>query len=232
MSSLDADIGNKVLNKVFLKKLKEKTLIFVSHNLNLASNSDRIIIFKEGEIIESGNYQELSSNPLSEFNKMSVNLKQNELESLSNAEITEKKINNLIPEKIQEKIKKEKGNLTGGEEKITTGSMPFEIYSKFIKSGNACYLLIFTIFIFFRILCKYSIEFIVGAWAINSFSIDKTYYPILLVIVIILSIFFNLIKTIAYSLWVKNCSAFTQSRFISKLLKAKMSWIDVINIFY
>lgn len=59
-SALDPDAEYE-LNKAITEYAKEKTVIFISHRLSTTRNADKIYMFKDGEIIESGSHEELMS---------------------------------------------------------------------------------------------------------------------------------------------------------------------------
>jgi ABC-type glutathione transport system ATPase component len=66
-SSLDATTQKKVIEELAaIKERENMTVILVTHNLGVASYvSDRIIVLKDGEIVEEGTPLELLSNPKS-----------------------------------------------------------------------------------------------------------------------------------------------------------------------
>ena len=47
------------LNEIMLDAVKEKTVLYISHRLTSTKSADRIYMFENGEIIESGNHDEL-----------------------------------------------------------------------------------------------------------------------------------------------------------------------------
>ena len=57
-ASLDAIAEQEIFSQ-FDRLRKDKTTIFVSHRLSSATTADKIIVLKEGEIIEVGNHKEL-----------------------------------------------------------------------------------------------------------------------------------------------------------------------------
>jgi len=57
-ASLDAIAEQEIFSQ-FDRLRKDKTTIFVSHRLSSATTADKIIVLKDGEIIEVGNHQEL-----------------------------------------------------------------------------------------------------------------------------------------------------------------------------
>ena len=59
ISALDANVKKKIFVKVFLKKLKDKTRILVTHAIDFLHLVDRIILLKKGEVALMGTYQDL-----------------------------------------------------------------------------------------------------------------------------------------------------------------------------
>ena len=57
-SALDP-IAEYELNQSILKHAEGKTVIFISHRLSTTRHADRIYMFEEGRIIESGSHDEL-----------------------------------------------------------------------------------------------------------------------------------------------------------------------------
>lgn len=65
------DIQNEELIYETLKKLKGQiTIIIITHRLSTLRATDNIIVMSNGEIIEQGSYQNLSSTSDSQFNKV------------------------------------------------------------------------------------------------------------------------------------------------------------------
>lgn len=71
VSALDVSVQAKVLN--LLNDLKKEfgfTYIFISHDLNVVRfMSDRILVMKDGQIVEIGDADEVYNNPTSEYTK-------------------------------------------------------------------------------------------------------------------------------------------------------------------
>ena len=69
VSSLDVSIQAQILNLLNdLKKQLDLTYLFISHDLSVVKYmSDRIIIMKDGKIIEEGETDEICSNPKEEY---------------------------------------------------------------------------------------------------------------------------------------------------------------------
>jgi ABC-type multidrug transport system fused ATPase/permease subunit len=55
---LDAETESKI-QKTFKTALKGKTVIMISHRVSAASNADMIVVLNHGQIVETGQHQEL-----------------------------------------------------------------------------------------------------------------------------------------------------------------------------
>ena len=62
-SALDA-ISERQINSLIIDALKDsgRTLLFISHKLSTTKLVDRILVFKNGKIVEDGNHEELIKN--------------------------------------------------------------------------------------------------------------------------------------------------------------------------
>ena len=68
-SSLD-NRTEKLIQDALESEFEKKTMIFVAHRISTLKNVDTIHVFKDGKIVESGNYDELKSNVQSEFSRL------------------------------------------------------------------------------------------------------------------------------------------------------------------
>lgn len=75
VSALDVSVQAQVIN--LLNELKEEfnfTYIFISHDLSVVKFvSDRIIVMKDGEIVEKGDADEIYNNPKQDYTKKLIN---------------------------------------------------------------------------------------------------------------------------------------------------------------
>jgi ATP-binding cassette subfamily B protein len=62
-SSMD-NITENIIMKEIMNQISNATLIVIAHRLNTIKNFDRIVVFKNGEIVEQGNFQKLYNNKL------------------------------------------------------------------------------------------------------------------------------------------------------------------------
>ncbi len=68
-SSLD-NKTEKLVQETLEKELDNKTLIFIAHRITTLKKVDKIYVFKDGQIVEDGNYKELMTNKKSEFYRL------------------------------------------------------------------------------------------------------------------------------------------------------------------
>jgi ATP-binding cassette, subfamily B, bacterial len=60
-SAIDADAEYRIFNRIY-NFFDNKTVIIISHRFSTVRNADRILVIKDGEIIEEGSHQELIGN--------------------------------------------------------------------------------------------------------------------------------------------------------------------------
>jgi len=66
-SSLDAE-NEKIIMENLNTFFKNKTVLIIAHRLSTVKNADQIIVLKKGEIVETGNHQQLVQNKADYFN--------------------------------------------------------------------------------------------------------------------------------------------------------------------
>ncbi|WP_316635034.1 peptidase domain-containing ABC transporter [uncultured Flavobacterium sp.] len=66
-SALDAE-NEKIIHDNLQEFFKGKTVVIIAHRLSTVKNADQIIVLKNGEIVETGNHQELVYNKANYFN--------------------------------------------------------------------------------------------------------------------------------------------------------------------
>lgn len=74
-SSLDVSLQAQILNLLLsLKREYSTSMIFISHDIGIVRYvSDRIIVMKDGRIVEEGDAEEIIRNPKMEYTKLLVN---------------------------------------------------------------------------------------------------------------------------------------------------------------
>ena len=135
LSALDAYVGMKIFNQVFMEYLKDKTRIIVTHALQYVSYTDRVIYMHEGRIKWFGTSVELNTQ---EFYQNFI----------KNIENKKKKNNNIM---ISNKEEENSNNLDKNnteivrltkDEKQRKGNITMKVWWTFyLYAGGLCYLL-------------------------------------------------------------------------------------------
>ncbi|KAJ3269278.1 hypothetical protein HDV01_001607 [Terramyces sp. JEL0728] len=123
LAALDAYVGKSVFEQAIKKRLSKKTVLLATHQLQYMQQMDKIIVLENGQVAESGTFNELISKPNGLFSKMMASYHcsgdeeaQTQLgESKEDLKIT------TAPSEITEIILKEKK---------ATGEIKFDIYRK------------------------------------------------------------------------------------------------------
>jgi ABC-type multidrug transport system fused ATPase/permease subunit len=68
-SSLDSKTEQVIMQKL-LENLSQKTLLIIAHRLSTLKDTDRIIVFEQGQIIEDGTFDSLQNKPDSKFGEL------------------------------------------------------------------------------------------------------------------------------------------------------------------
>ena len=107
LSALDAHVGRRVLQDVFLKELKSKTRLMVTHKLEVLASADYTYLIDQGRIVEQGTFEEIKETK--EYQKFSEGAKSNPDEKTASNEAqkkTEKNQSNLSLPPIRREAKK------------------------------------------------------------------------------------------------------------------------------
>ncbi|EFX63846.1 ABC protein, subfamily ABCC, partial [Daphnia pulex] len=157
LSSVDSHVGNHIFNYCIRGALKDKTVIFVTHQLQYLSQCDDVIFMDRGRILDQGRHVDM--------------MKQNErYGSLIHAFLHDENEKNLIEIDVDDETATRKRKQfatkrdssatvditvdTGGrlvqDEKVEVGSIPMETYNTYIKAAGG-YLLATFVFSMFVI---------------------------------------------------------------------------------
>uniref|UniRef100_A0A3Q0SKS5 ABC-type glutathione-S-conjugate transporter n=1 Tax=Amphilophus citrinellus TaxID=61819 RepID=A0A3Q0SKS5_AMPCI len=145
LSAVDAHVGQHIFDKVIGPKgvLRDKTRILVTHGMSFLPQADLILVLVDGEITESGSYQELLSRhgAFADFIHTFASTERKESAIQRGEETFQKFIllfyikTNMEPvsETDQEQVPEELGKLTEAD-KARTGRVRLEMYKKYFKT--------------------------------------------------------------------------------------------------
>uniref|UniRef100_A0A7N6BNZ9 ABC-type glutathione-S-conjugate transporter n=1 Tax=Anabas testudineus TaxID=64144 RepID=A0A7N6BNZ9_ANATE len=157
LSAVDAHVGQHIFDKVFGPKgvLRDKTRILVTHGMSFLPQADLILVLVDGEITESGSYQELLGRhgAFADFIHTFANTERKEsaiqrdfsfmkltfgifgLLIFSRGDTTNTNLQNMEPvtEADQEQVPEDLGKLTEVD-KANTGRVRLAMYKKYFKT--------------------------------------------------------------------------------------------------
>ncbi|CAL8332500.1 unnamed protein product [Merluccius merluccius] len=140
LSAVDAHVGQHIFDKVIGPKgvLRDKTRILVTHGTSFLPQADLILVLVDGEITESGSYQELLSHhgAFADFIHTFANSERKESAIQRGlGDSTNTNLQNMEPvtETDQEQVPEDLGKLTEVD-KARTGRVRLDMYMEYFKT--------------------------------------------------------------------------------------------------
>lgn len=242
LSALDTHVGKKVMENLFLKKMKEKTRILITHKLDVLSKVDRVLIMKDGEIIQDGSYEKIRKSE--EFKELKeeeeFNNEQEESDEFGEELKLTKNISNISVEKIfrdtEEKLQKEKSfrplnenkiHKINKEEKKNKGLIKKTIVKFYIENaGNINSTLVLFSFMI-SVSAKIFTDLFIGKWMKNSSTgTNHNSYPLIYLSLIIGVFILYFIRTTYYSHVVTKATLNLFKKLIKNILRRPLSFFD------
>ncbi|EDV26685.1 uncharacterized protein TRIADDRAFT_22415, partial [Trichoplax adhaerens] len=129
LSAVDIEVARHLYDKCICGLLKDRTRILVTHQIQLLSKADQIIILENGSIHQSGLLSELIQNGVNFTKLLHVEDTENLDEEISKNELDSKKDSALQDEQRDE------------------GKISYKTYLLFLSSGNGISFFIFLLFV-------------------------------------------------------------------------------------
>jgi len=159
LSAVDAHVGLAIFDHCIVDALQGKTRILVTHQLQHIPKVDRIIMFDDGKITESGTYQELIDNNGAFATLMKKHVKEGEQQhsEAQNDEGDDK----------EEEVKESKNKLIADEER-EIGEVSRQVYKLYAASlGGVVLVSILLVFFALEQLSKVSADWWLSWWSDN-----------------------------------------------------------------
>ncbi|XP_018491426.1 ABC transporter C family member 7 isoform X2 [Raphanus sativus] len=162
-SAVDAHTGSHLFKEVLLGILRNKTVIYVTHQLEFLPEADLILVMKDGTITQAGKYNELLDSGTDFMELVGAHtdalaaVDSFEKGSAATAQSTttsqEKKVSNDEENRQEEDLATPKGQLVQEEER-EKGKVGFSVYQKYMSLayGGALVPIIFVVQSLFQIL--------------------------------------------------------------------------------
>ncbi|KPP69636.1 multidrug resistance-associated protein 5-like [Scleropages formosus] len=250
LSALDAHVGNHIFNNVIKKQLRQKTTLFVTHQLQYLVDCDEIIFMRDGSIVEQGNHESLM-NLNGDYAAMFNNLQLGEAPCI---EVTKKNSGNSLKKPVEAKagsVKKEKPANKNNDQLMQVeergrGSVPWEVYRVYIQAsgGPLLALLILTLFVlnvgstaFSNWWLSYWIKQGSGnttVWLGNNSVVSSSmrdhpkmhYYAAIYSLSMGVMLLFKLVRGIAFVKWTLRASSRLHEELFRKILRSPMKFFD------
>uniref|UniRef100_A0A1B6CJL9 Uncharacterized protein n=1 Tax=Clastoptera arizonana TaxID=38151 RepID=A0A1B6CJL9_9HEMI len=176
LSAVDVHVGQHIFNKYIMEALKNKTVIFVTHQIQFLNRCDEICVIKDGQIVERGTYNNLLSKA-GEFASMVNTWNNSQKESAVSPDMDSDEANSGGDQSVRKrnsvgdtrKSSIDSENLEGGKtlveaEQVERGTINIDTYLSYIKAAGGFCVFFFVILIF---------TFNVGTTAFSSYWLAR-----------------------------------------------------------
>ncbi|KAF5303190.1 hypothetical protein FQA39_LY10103 [Lamprigera yunnana] len=128
LSAVDPKVGKHLFQQCIKQFLKHKTCLLITHQLQYLRETDKIIVLKEGKIVNQGTYNQLQTSGI-DFAKLLQ-------EFNSNEETTQKEKNSDWSRQNSEIFDLKLDDPQQAKEKLVTGTIPLSVYIDYVKAGG------------------------------------------------------------------------------------------------
>ncbi|XP_048836747.1 multidrug resistance-associated protein 5 isoform X1 [Brienomyrus brachyistius] len=250
LSALDAHVGNHIFNNAIKKQLRQKTVLFITHQLQYLVDCDDVIVMRDGSITEQGTHDflmRLNADYAAMFNSL-------QLGEAPCVEVTKKTSGNSLkkpPEKKAGSVKKDtpvnkdSGQLMQVEER-GRGSVPWSVYRVYMTAagGPLVCLLILALFMvnvgstaFSNWWLSYWIKQGSGnatLWQGNSSVVSDSmkdhplmhYYAAIYALSMGVMLLIKVVRGIAFVKWTLRASTQLHEELFRKILRSPMKFFD------
>ncbi|KAL9226300.1 hypothetical protein vseg_002130 [Gypsophila vaccaria] len=141
LSAVDAHTGAHLFKRCLMEMLSEKTVVYVTHQLEFLDASDIVLVMKDGKIIQSGKYEDLIIDPNGELvSQMTAHKKS--LEQVNSNDRGNSSTNKTVPGVPVSLIEENFAGLIQydgvqkrNEEETLRGRVNWSVYSKFVLAA-------------------------------------------------------------------------------------------------
>jgi ABC-type bacteriocin/lantibiotic exporter with double-glycine peptidase domain len=164
LSAVDAHVGKYLFKNCIMGALQGKTRVLVTHQLHVLPNVDYVICINNGEVVESGTFQELMANEgeFASLMKAHGGVEENDNEIEEEAEEKESDTTPVVktesektkegekPDEKSDKSDEKKAGKPKGlmsQEERSTGSVSGKIYLDYVDAAGGLYLIPLLLFL-------------------------------------------------------------------------------------
>lgn len=244
LSALDAYVGKKVMEKVFLKEMAGKTRIMVTHFLHLLESVDKVILMDKGQIAAFGTLEQVRNTDAFKQFSSGTNKedKQEEEEEIEGNDI-EKDFDHMKEEieedeEVMVEIKKEvketdqneenfedKGKLVKKENR-DTGLVSLKFFGYYMKLSGVTLVIICFLSFGISVTGKIVCDWWVGQWAEGSYNISEETFMITYGLIFAGTLIFYVLRSVLMAFIAKISTIAIFKKVIWSIFRRPMSFFD------
>ncbi|KAG4305854.1 hypothetical protein PORY_000764 [Pneumocystis oryctolagi] len=215
LSSVDSHVGKDIFEKCICDFLKDKTVIFVTHQLNVLNKADKIVYLENGRIMEMGSYSDLISKQEHFYNFVEGFIR------------TEKESFNKEIKKEKEKKNENEFSTLMQQEEREIGAIKWIVYIEFIRASGGLWLIpliaiLLVVFEFVNIGNNLWLSF----WSKNKFQKSPNFYITIYIILGIIQTFLYFIIYFTFYTSGKHATTNLHHKAVERVVRAPMSFFD------
>jgi ABC-type multidrug transport system fused ATPase/permease subunit len=130
LSSVDAHVGQHIMDHAICGLMSQKSRILVTHQLNILHRCDRVVVLSEGKIVADGTFEHLLANN-SEFQQMMATVAQEERQGMHG----EYERHASGEERVGEGAPNERDALMQDEERAIS-SVRWSVYAAYVRASG------------------------------------------------------------------------------------------------
>ncbi|KTW31190.1 uncharacterized protein T551_01263 [Pneumocystis jirovecii RU7] len=216
LSSVDSNVSKDIFEKCIRNFLKDKTVIFVTHHLNILSKADKIVYLENGEIMEMGKYSDLINKQEYFYHFVEEFIKVEEQEEETSEKTTE-----------GFQVKENEFNTLMQKEEREIGSIKWIVYIQFIRAAGGLWLvpviiLLLSAFEFVNIGNNLWLSF----WSKNQFQKSPNFYIFIYLALGVAQTLLDFIIYYAYYACSKNATTNMHHKAVERVIRAPMLFFD------
>ena len=240
LSAVDSRVGRHIFKYAIRGDLlQDKLVILVTHHLNYAKESDRVLLFSEGRIVADGKFEDVRMMESGLFDRFK------EVEDKVEEKAPVRKSTTMKGESAfeerKDKDEKEEAVASGEEKDLPVTA---STYLEYVRQGeNYPYLIMnISIYLFYGcLLILFSRH--MGFWGYmhtaaeeemkrdgsysdQEFNFDNTFYAFLAIGLTVLLVFFGIIKHIIMARFLFNANSNMHNKALERVTQAKVQFFD------
>lgn len=220
LSAVDAHVGAAIFENCICRYLHGKTRIFVAHQLQYLSQTDRIVVLDEGRIVETGSYEQL----MNSGGKFAQLMQKHEFkgEEKSGEQLAEQKGEKTVKKK---EANSDQANLVAAEDR-SVGSIDSQIYKYYIIAmGTGSFVVLVILCLGSTILPVLS-DWWLSKWTSEVQNHPASYYISGFILISIVSITVALGSSFGIIFAGLNASKRIHLEMLQRVLRAPMFFFD------